>query len=611
MDGQAKHDANDCFWNGFARKPGNPYILPHGLSSFRSLFVHLTHKNDLSSEEYPIAFGTMASLVRMNGGTAAIDFCDPSKFNAGKFTGYNLISFFPTVTHMEDIIRLAKTIKNAVPDSHICLLNSEQHQHELLLGVPRSPDLASNLMAQCPEIDFILVGEAEDSFLMLCSKIWSGGNGYQEIDGCFFRNDDGVVSSGQIPGKPVDFEYLPYPSRDHLEKSIGASGINTRSVRVQSSRGCVSACRYCVESSANKMRKKPWSGRSVVTFVDEIELLARKYGVLFFNIMDSSFEDPGARGIERMRAFSMEIRERRLRVSFKMHFRAETFDNLDDGFMCELKDAGADVLVIGAESGLARELKSYNKIATAEKTASCINKIDRFGRFFALTGHMMFSAFLQLDELPEKAGFLRRINRGWDYLNLSNNLLVFRGTAYHDHLIRHGLALDAPARAPLIPYRFEDGRIRDVARETGSIKARCPAVIGLQNAFYDARNIESRYFNRINAHLWGMEAHFESFRRRLDGISGDVQDVYLGYFMRLVELAGAGWNQDSADILFDEYISKSIPVFYASMQDCIKQLLDACHSKALTTDRLLLKTWMSLINSDVNTSGGGVAGKLL
>ena len=67
------------------------------------------------------------------------------------------------------------------------------------------------------------------------------------VPGCFYRESEQVRES-KFPIEHVDFDFLPYPARDYLETTITAEGINISSPRVQSSRGCVSSCSYCVES---------------------------------------------------------------------------------------------------------------------------------------------------------------------------------------------------------------------------------------------------------------------------------------------------------------------------------------------------------------------------
>lgn len=603
-----RYDNIDIFWRDFAEQKDNPYLLDRRLDGFKCLLAHLTKEGDLSKSDYPIALGNMASLVRMNGGGADISIKLAGDFNPGDFAGYDFVCFYPMSVMLKPMLEMAQKIKSHFTELKICLFNSEQHQHEMPLCAPRAADWGRELMEECPAIDFILIGEAELAFLNLCAKIASGKYDYADLPACLYR-ENGNINMSAKPIAPVDFDFLPFPARDHLEEAISPEGTNRLSPRVQSSRGCVSSCLYCAESSANitrSGRKKPWLGRDIIRFVDEIEMLNREYGVVFFNIIDSSFEDPGRRGLERMRCFCQEIIRREIEVSFKAHFRMETFDRLDDDAIRLLKEAGMDILVVGVESGVDSELRSYKKITTVEKNIRNIRRLDRFGGFFTLLGYMMFSPCLKLEDLPEKVRFLLEIDRGWDYLNMSNNLIVFRGTAYQDFIESQGLAQEAGKLSTVIPYRYIDERVKIVADEMGSLRGKCPAVISLHNLLYDALNIRARYHNKMNRHLWGKEELFLKFKRELEDLLNSAQETYIAYLTELVELAKSDWKKDAADEIYQRLIPDFAPAAKSQAETMIEDYIENCRKAGLSTSKLYLKTWMSLINTETNTVGGGM-----
>ncbi len=603
-----KYDKIDLFWRDFARLKNNPYLLGKKLKGFKCLLVHLTKQGDMSKSDYPIALGLMASLLRMNGGSARISTCFEGEFNPGSFAGYDLVCFYPMSVMLKPTLELAALVKQHYSHSRICLFNSEQHQHEMPLCAPKAEEFGRALMEECPDIDFTLIGEAEYAFDRLCGKLAAGQDDYSGMPSCLYREDGGIKIS-RNPIVPVEFEFLPFPARDHLEESIGPDGVNSHSPRLQSSRGCVSGCLYCAESSANITsggRKQPWLGRDITRFVDEIEMLNREYGAVFFNIIDSSFEDPGRRGIARMRRFCEEVIARGLEVSFKAHFRMETFDKLEDDFIRLLKRAGVDILVVGVESGVDDELRTYKKITTVGKNIKNLRRLDGFGQFFTLLGYMMFSPCLKLEDLPEKVRFLQETGRGWDYLNMSNNLLVFRGTAYQDFIEERKLALPAGKLSPVIPYRYLDERVKQVADEMGNLRLKCEDVIPLHHLLYDALNISARYYNRMNRPLREAESAFTKFREALDKQLCQLDEIYTGYFLELVELAEAGWNREQVDKIYLKWIPGRIPKARRRVQYLITDLIGECKQGGLSTSKLYLKTWMSLINTETNTAGGGV-----
>lgn len=604
-----EYDKDDFFWRDFANLPDNPYLIDGNFNGFKCLLVHITKEHDFSRSDYPIALGYMESLLRMNGGSAKIMIHYADRYAPEVFSGYDLICFFPMSVLLTQLLDLTVRVKKDHPEAKICLFNSEQHQHEMVLCVPKAVDFGHALMEEYPSIDFILVGEAENAFLKLCEKLAEKSCDFTGLPSCLYR-DAGEIMLSEKSIESADFRYLPFPSRDFLEESISPEGVNSYSPRIQSSRGCVSRCLYCVESSANITdggRKNPWLGRPIIRFVDEIEMLSKQYGVVFFNIIDSSFEDPGRRGVERMKTFCEEIINRKIEASFKAHFRMETFDKLEDDFLRQLKEAGVDILVVGAESGVDNELKSYKKITTVRKNINNIGRLNDYGKFFILLGHMMFSPCLELSDLPEKVKFLQDIHNGWDYLNMSNNLLVFRGTAYHDFIKENSFTLEEEKLSTVIPYRYIDERVKFVADEMGSLRTKCPEVILLHNLLYDALNISARYYNKMNRHLWEREAQFRQFRFGLNQLLLQVEEVYCGYFLELVELAAVGSAAEKWNEVYRKWIPGSIPGFLNRAEALINECINGCEEAGFSTARLYLKTWMSLINKETNTSRGAVA----
>ena len=107
---------DDFLWH----KVGNLSV-----SNFKCLFVYLVHQNSFSKWDYPIAFGYIAPLLLMNGASATIAIKDIKVYKLDIFS---------------------VKIKNDHPYLRICLFNSEQHQHEMLLCSPKAEDFARILM---------------------------------------------------------------------------------------------------------------------------------------------------------------------------------------------------------------------------------------------------------------------------------------------------------------------------------------------------------------------------------------------------------------------------------------------------------------------------------
>ncbi len=602
------YDNNDIFWKDFMNLKDSPYVLDFPLTDFKCQLVFLVKKSDFSKKDYPLALGYLASLVRMNKGKVKINIQDSEEYNPKDFEGFNLICFYPMVALFNEVIGLAKKIKQDNPESKICFLNSDQHQHEMILCTPSAADFGENMMKRHIFIDYILIGEAEKSFIELCNKISKKTGDFLDIPACFYR-ERGKISLSKKPIEPVNFNFLPFASRDYLERGISENGINSLSPRIQSKRGCMSPCYYCAESCSNITiggRKMPILQRDVIRFVDEIELLQKNYGVVFFNVIDSSFEDPGKIGLERMDEFCNEIINRKINASFKIHLRVETAYKLDDNFFLKIKEAGVDVIGIGVESGIKKELDAYRKITTVEQNMKTVSRIEKIGKFFLVLGHMMFSPVLGLEDLPEKIEFIKKINHGWDYTEMSNNVLIYPGTKLHSSIKEKGLELPHDELAPIIPYKFQDEKINLVADEMTKLRTRCHEAPKLNNLLYDSLNIISRFRNKINCHLWIREKEFEEFKDSIHRIMKEAQEIYTDYLTELVNLARKGWDNEKTDAIYKKVISTKIEKLCNNVRKLIDDLFNYFESSELSTEKLYLKTWMSLINSEINTSGGKI-----
>ncbi len=599
------YDNNDIFWKNFSKIQNNPYLVGD-LNDFKCLFVFPTPSDDFSKDYYPTPLGTMASLVRMNKGHAKIITPDVKNYNPLDFAGYDLICFYPMIASFSQTMDLPQKIKKDFSNSKICLFNSDQHQHEMMLCAPKAKNLAEKIMQKYSSLDYILVGESEKSFINLCKKIKLKENDLETIPSCIYRTEGKIKVSNQ-PIIPVEFKFLPFPSRDYLEEKISPEGINSLSPRIHSSRGCTSQCSFCAESAANITldgRKQPVLNRDINQFIDEIELLQKNYGAVFFNIMDSSFEDPAKEGIIRMKKFSEGILERKIDASFKIHLRAETIENLDNNFLDLLKLSGVDIIGVGVESALEEELKSYKKRTTVKKSICSMNKLEEQHDFFAIVGYIMFTPELKSEDFLTKVEFLKGINRGWDYMNLSHSMLIFPGSEYHNLLQKRGLEAEHDELAFLIPYNFSEENTRKIADEMSNLKKKCPEVIKLNNALYDAKNLVSRYSNKMNKHLWEKESVFLNFKKNLSEILLVTESKYSSYTHDLFEVIQSSSSDNQKDLIFEKNISPYIPPLLNKTTNLINNVLEDFESFGLSTNKLYLKTWLSLINTQKNIVGG-------
>lgn len=466
---------------------------------------------------------------------------------------------------------LCQALRTAFPDATLVVHTSDQHQHEKLIGGPRAPVIAQKLLDQVATVDAVLIGFAEHSLLSLVLG--------QPSELVLHRRP----STEPAPrGAYFTMDSLPRPSS--LSRSAAEQ---KRGIRVQRGRGCLAPCTYCIEGQANRVAagERPWDGAGISGFVQHINALSQA-GYFFINLIDSSFEDPGRRGIDDLRLFCRMLVGQRIEVSIKMHLRAETVQKLSDDDLVLLKSAGIDVLVIGIESGSNEELAFFHKIADRETSQASFKRLEQNGQFATILGYMMFGPTTTMAMLNEKIAFLGAIGRGWDFLNLTNRVLVFWGSRMHDQLIERGLADDDGAHLGWVPYRFADPAVAVLAERFDALKRASGVYARLNNRMYDAINLESRLLNPAHrSYRQRAGERFDRFQQALRAREAALSQRYVAAFSALLA-------DPTHPFIGEDEIAPLVEELDQDMQTLLAFL-----DPGERPETLQLQTWMSAVNA--------------
>lgn len=136
------------------------------------------------------------------------------------------------------------------------------------------PTFFPEVLEESEELDFIIRGEAEDSFIQLLEAL-DGERGLESVGNLVYRKDGATVHNPLLPLRE-DLDSIPFPDRDLLDRY--SNRLNRRAVFVITGRGCPYDCSYCF----NHAYKELYSGlgrmcrrRSVENVLQEIEELGR------------------------------------------------------------------------------------------------------------------------------------------------------------------------------------------------------------------------------------------------------------------------------------------------------------------------------------------------
>ena len=216
--------------------------------------------------------------------------------------------------------------------------------------------LWEHLLTRFPEVDVVVLGEGEWTFLSLVRHFDKNGDqGPAEIRGIAYRKNGKILKTARTD--PIkDLDSLPIPAK-HFTYS-----------HVSSSRGCAWNCSFC-GSPEFWGRNIRW--RAPEKFVEELEMLFRK-GVSFFYFSDDTFTlDP-----KRVTEICKRIIEKNLRISW---YAISRVDHVEDEMLYWMRRAGCIQISYGVESGSVKIRKALGKPVKAEQIKRAFSLTTRYG----------------------------------------------------------------------------------------------------------------------------------------------------------------------------------------------------------------------------------------
>ncbi|GIN83924.1 B12-binding domain-containing radical SAM protein [Heyndrickxia sporothermodurans] len=189
-----------------------------------------------------------------------------------------VLGFSCYIWNIEETIRVIQMIKKIMPNLII------------VLGGPEVTYDTTYWLNRLPEVDFIVMGEGEETFKQLLNEI-DGDKNYKDIPGIGFIKDGKTVLN---PGRnKIDLRELPSPYQ--FEEDL--PHLSKRVIYIETSRGCPFNCQFCLssievgvryfnrEKIKDDIRYLMKNGAKTIKFVDRTFNISRSYAMEMFQFL--------------------------------------------------------------------------------------------------------------------------------------------------------------------------------------------------------------------------------------------------------------------------------------------------------------------------------------
>lgn len=250
-------------------------------------------------------------------------------------------------------LRLAEEVKRLHPTSQV------------ILGGPQASVVDVVTMTTFPGVDFVVRGEADETFPALLDFL-SGvndGKALQDLPGITFRHQERIVRN---PNASVvsNMDELPLPAFD-LDAEIKRRG----SVYLEIGRGCPFTCTFC---STNDFFRRNFRVKSARKMIEEMKLIKERYGISNFSLVHDMYTVDR----KKVAAFCEALLESGEEFSWGCSART---DCIDDELIELMAKAGCRGIFFGIETGSERLQRVINKKLDLMEARQRIRCADEHG----------------------------------------------------------------------------------------------------------------------------------------------------------------------------------------------------------------------------------------
>ncbi|ACF10685.1 magnesium-protoporphyrin IX monomethyl ester anaerobic oxidative cyclase [Chlorobaculum parvum NCIB 8327] len=293
----------------------------------------------------------------------------------------------PSIFKAQDIMKIAKKVNKNI---------------RTIMGGIHSTFMYPQVLTEAPETDYVVRGEGEEVTVNLMKAIAAGNDKEtrSEITGIAYIDEKGEVFATAAHPVIEDLDTLsPDWSLYDWDKYI-YTPLNCRLAVPNFARGCPFTCTFC--SQWQFWRR--YRARSPKNFVDEIEILVKKYNVGFFILAD---EEPTINK-QKFVSLCQELIDRKLDVTWGINTRVTDIMR-DEDLLPFYRKAGLVHVSLGTEAASQMNLNRFRKETTIDENKYAIKLLQKNG----IVAEAQFVMGLE-HETPETIEETYQLCKDWD-----------------------------------------------------------------------------------------------------------------------------------------------------------------------------------------------------
>ncbi len=294
---------------------------------------------------------------------------------------------------------------------------------KIILGGPHPTALPESALEET-RADAVIIGEGEKTMIDLTvSEDWNKVAGIAYLDsksGKFVKTEPREIET--------DIDKLAWPAWQLIgpdkypNSPHGIISKNFPTAPIITSRGCPYDCSFC---AVNNIWQHKFRRRSPKNVVDEMEYLAKTFGVKEIHIEDDNFTLVR----EHAEKISQEILDRKLNISWKCPNGVRA-DRLDIDLLKLMKKSGCYLLAFGIESGSDEILKRHSKAIDKAKIKEAVKMCKEVG--IETQGFFILGLPGETKEtIDETIRFSKELELDWAYFSI---FTPFPGSALWNEL---------------------------------------------------------------------------------------------------------------------------------------------------------------------------------